>query len=39
VDPTTVGLAFLVALAIVCLIPAVLATYLMVKTPEGEVSG
>lgn len=35
-DPTNVGIAFLVALVIACLIPAILGTSLWIKTPEGE---
>jgi hypothetical protein len=38
-DPASVGIAFIIALAVVCLIPAVLATYLWIKTPEGETRG
>jgi hypothetical protein len=38
-DPASVGIAFIIALTVACLIPAVLATYLWIKTPEGEARG
>ncbi|MEM4921637.1 MAG: hypothetical protein QXU65_01385 [Sulfolobales archaeon] len=38
-DPLNVGIAFVIALAVACLIPAVLGTYLWIKTHEGETRG